>query len=231
MDKPMSSVGFKLMALVFRIRDILRPRMDLLKEAGIEPGFCVLDYGCGPGSYIAPLAQLVGTAGVIYALDIHPLAIKEVQKKASRKAIKNLKTIDSDCSTGLPDCKVDVVLLYDIFHDLSLPDEVLRELHRVLKPDGLIESELFGHERGAVTGALFALALAVPRFIYLAEWFPGHTVDAMFDGSRWVLITRLWTGLVGTNAVLSTSLQSCRLAVASVFSLHAYQSDSCLKSV
>lgn len=61
MDKPMSSVGFKLMTLIFRIRDFVRPRMDLLKEAGIEPGFCVLDYGCGPGSYIAPLAQLVGT--------------------------------------------------------------------------------------------------------------------------------------------------------------------------
>ena len=31
---------------------------------------------------------------------------------------------------------MDVILLYDTFHDLSLPDDVLRELHRVLKPDG-----------------------------------------------------------------------------------------------
>ena len=136
MDKPMSSVGFKFMNIAFRVRDLLGSRMDVLKEAGIKPGFCVLDYGCGPGSYIAPLAKLVGVSGKIYALDIHPLAIKEVQKKVSQKAIKNLKTIESDCNTGLPDNQVDVILLYDTFHDLSLPDDVLRELHRVLKPDG-----------------------------------------------------------------------------------------------
>ena len=83
MDKPMSKVGFKLMTLVFRIRDLFRPRMDLLKEVGVEPGFCILDYGCGPGSYIAPLAQLVGISGEIYALDINPFAIKEVRKIAA----------------------------------------------------------------------------------------------------------------------------------------------------
>lgn len=134
----MTIVGFKLMTLAFRVRDLLRSRMDLLNEAGIKPGFCVLDYGCGPGSYIVPLAQLVGTSGEIYALDIHPLAIKKVQKKATQKAIMNLKTIESDCNTGLPDNKVDVVLLYDTFHNLSQPDDVLRELHRVLKPDSTL---------------------------------------------------------------------------------------------
>ena len=134
----MSSVGFKLMNLAFRVRDLLRSRMDVLKEAGIEPGFCVLDYGCGPGSYIAPLAKLVGTSGEIYALDIHPLAIQEVQKKATQKAIMNLRTIESDCRTGLPDNFVDLVLLYDTFHNLSQPEDVLIELHRVLKSEGTL---------------------------------------------------------------------------------------------
>lgn len=138
MDKPMSSIGFKFMTLLFRIRDLLRPRIALLEEAGIKPGFCVLDYGCGPGSYVAPLAQLIGSSGEIYALDIHPLAIKEVRKIAARSAITNLETIESDCNTGLPNNKVDVVLIYDTFHSLSQPDEVLRELHRVLKPGGLL---------------------------------------------------------------------------------------------
>lgn len=141
------------MTLVFRIRDILRPRMDFLKEAGIEPGFCILDYGCGPGSYIAALAQLVGTSGEIYALDIHPLAIKEVQKTAARKAITNVKTIESDCKTGLPDNLVDVVLLYDTFHNLSQPDDVLRELHRVLKSGSTLSfSDHHMNEKDIITG-------------------------------------------------------------------------------
>jgi len=71
MDKPMSSIGFKLMSLIFKVRDIFRPRLDVLKEAGIESGFCILDYGCGPGSYIAPLVKLIGPSGKIHALDIN----------------------------------------------------------------------------------------------------------------------------------------------------------------
>jgi ubiquinone/menaquinone biosynthesis C-methylase UbiE len=134
----MSSVGFKLMTLAFRFRDFFRPRMNVLQEAGIEPGFRVLDYGCGPGSYIAPLAKLVGPSGQIYALDIHPLAIKAVKQTAARKAIGNVQTIESDCKTGLADDYVDRVLLYDTFHNLSQPDDVLRELHRVLKPGGTL---------------------------------------------------------------------------------------------
>jgi len=33
---------------------------------------------------------------------------------------------------------VDVALLCDTFHNLSRPDDVLRELHRVLTPDGAL---------------------------------------------------------------------------------------------
>ena len=138
MDKPMSNSGFKLMALIFRIRDFFQPRMDVLKEVGIEPGFCILDYGCGSGSYIVPLAELIVTSGKIYALDIHPLAIKKVRQIASYKRITNVRTIQSDCETGLPDNFVDVVLLYDTFHTLAQPNNVLRELHRVLKSDSTL---------------------------------------------------------------------------------------------
>ena len=138
MDRPKSNLDFKLMGLIYKIRDLMRPRMDLLKEAGVEPGCRVLDYGCGPGSYILPLADLVGDAGKVYALDIHPLALKMVQRVASKRGLKNVETILSSCATGLPDESLELILLYDVFHDLSQPDEVLRELHRVLKPQGIL---------------------------------------------------------------------------------------------
>ena len=138
MDKPKCSFDFKLMALQYKFRDFLLPRMNVLKEVDIKPGFQVLDYGCGAGSYVPPLAELVGKSGKIYALDIHPLAVQAVQRIASKKQLTNVETILSDCKTGLPDNSVDVILLYDIFHDLSDPNGVLAELHRVLKPDGTL---------------------------------------------------------------------------------------------
>lgn len=134
----MSSIGFKLMSLMFKVRDLILPRLDVLKEAGIESGFSVLDFGCGPGGYIMPLVELVGPSGKIYALDIHPLAIQAVKKMVTRKGIENIMTIESDCSTGLPDNGVDTVLLYDVFHHLTRLDDVLRELHRILKPSGIL---------------------------------------------------------------------------------------------
>ena len=87
MDKPKSNLDFRLMALTYRFRDFFSPRMNILKEVGIKPGFTILDYGCGPGSYIIPTAELVGKSGKIYALDIHPLAIKSVKSIVARKTI------------------------------------------------------------------------------------------------------------------------------------------------
>ena len=138
MGKPEPNFHYKLMALGYKFRDFFLPRMNTLKEVGIEPGFHVLDYGCGPGSYIVPLAELVGESGKIYALDIHPLAIQMVQDIAERKGLKNIETIHSDCATGLENGAIDMVLLYDTYHDVTNPDGVLEELHRVLKPDSVL---------------------------------------------------------------------------------------------
>ena len=138
MEKPEPNLHFNLMSLTYKFRDMFLPRKNILTEVGIKPGYHVLDYGCGPGSYIIPLAELVGESGQIYALDIHPLAIQKVQRIALKKQWANVKTILSDCQTGLPESSVDVVLLYDVFHDLGNSDRVLEELHRVLKPDGIL---------------------------------------------------------------------------------------------
>jgi ubiquinone/menaquinone biosynthesis C-methylase UbiE len=138
MDKPMSNFAFKFMSFGYKFRDLRLPRKNILKEVEIKPGFHVLDYGCGPGGYINVVARLVSESGKVYALDIQPLAIKQVQNIATKQKLVNIETILSDCTTGLPDESIDVVLLYDTFHSLSEPDTVLAELHRVLKTDGIL---------------------------------------------------------------------------------------------
>ena len=138
MERKQSALDFKGMSLMLKLRDIIRPRRNVLKEVGIEPEFKVLDFGCGPGSYIPPLEKLVGPAGKIFALDIHPLALEDVKALAARKGYENIETVLSDGPTGLPDGSVDVVLLYDVFHHLKNPDDILKEFHRVLKDGGTL---------------------------------------------------------------------------------------------
>ena len=138
MDRPMPNAAFQGMTFLFRLRDLLFPRRGVLDEINIEPGFCVLDFGCGPGAYVPECARRVGEAGRVYALDIHPLAIQSVQRLVESRGLSNVETIQSDCKTRLPAASVDVALLFDVLHMLSGPDAVLAELQRVLKPGGVL---------------------------------------------------------------------------------------------
>ncbi len=159
----MPNLMFLGMSFVFKLRDYFRPRERILEEVEIEPGHHVLDFGCGSGSYTKIAAKCVGANGRVYALDIHPLAAKKIQKIASQLGLTNIETICSGCATGLPDETIDVVLLYDIFHMLNEPEAVLAELHRVMKSGGLLScSDHHMKEQnlieGITTAGLFELS-------------------------------------------------------------------------
>jgi ubiquinone/menaquinone biosynthesis C-methylase UbiE len=138
MTESMSDSHFKTMSFMFRFRDFFLPRKNVLKEVDIRPGFSILDYGCGPGSYTVVASRLVGPNGKVYALDVHPLAIKRVKERAEKERLTNIRTIQSDCATGLEPESIDVAFLYDVLRGLDQPNAVLAELHRVLKPGGTL---------------------------------------------------------------------------------------------
>jgi ubiquinone/menaquinone biosynthesis C-methylase UbiE len=161
-QQPESNWSFRMMSLIFWFRDRFSPPERVVQEAEIRPGFSVLDYGCGPGGHALAAAKIVGATGKVYALDVHPLAIDMVKRKASKRGFTNVETIHSDCATELPGVSLDTVLLYDTFHDLERPSDVLKELHRVLKPGGVLsfsdhhlkEDEILA---GVTAGGLFRL--------------------------------------------------------------------------
>jgi len=134
----MTNLSFRFMAFLFKIRDAFRSPLKKLIEAEIKPGWQILDFGCGPGSYSIAAAELVGETGKVYAVDIHPLALKTVQKRASKKGLKNIETILTDWQTGLENRCIDLILMYDVFHGLKNPDRILEELHRILKEESIL---------------------------------------------------------------------------------------------
>lgn len=134
----MPGVGFMIMKTVLRIRNIFRKPGRILRKMKLKEGQTFLDYGCGIGSFTIPASKLVGKSGKVYALDIHRLAIKAVEKEIKKRKISNIKTILSDRKTGLPDESVDIVLLYDVLQMVREKEKLFEELHRVLKPDGTL---------------------------------------------------------------------------------------------
>ena len=89
-----------------------------------------------------PGSKIVGERGTVYAIDIHPLAIKKVQAKAEREGIGNIEAFLADATrTGLPDESVDVAFLFGFVHGTAGLGSILSELYRVLKAGGTLSIE------------------------------------------------------------------------------------------
>jgi len=81
------------MCLAFKIFKRKGKILNILKEANIKSGDIILDYGCGPGNFSIPAAQIVGDKGKVFAADMHPLSEQFVLKNARKANITNIETI------------------------------------------------------------------------------------------------------------------------------------------
>lgn len=137
-DKHQSNLDFKFMSFFFKIRDLFKPPIQKLNKIAIKSGDYILDYGCGPGSYTIAAAELVGLSGKIFAADINPFAIEKVKSKSEKKKLNNIKTIITDCKTGLNENYLDKIICFDTLHDINDRKLLLNEFHRILKPNAIL---------------------------------------------------------------------------------------------
>jgi len=136
--QPMSDASFKGMMWLFKFIDLIRDPRRRLKKIPLKEGMAVVDYGCGPGRYTLPVANLVGPKGKVFAVDIQPLAISTIKEKAARESLTNIEAILVDSyNTGIQGSSIDLVLLLDTLHLIGDCDALFREIHRILKQDVL----------------------------------------------------------------------------------------------
>jgi len=148
---------FRGMAWLYSLVDIFSGPGKKLARLPLRRGMTVVDYACGPGRYTVPAALFVGAEGKVYAVDIQPLALRMVRDRAGRAGLANIETVLVKAyDTGIPDECADLVLLLDAFHAIGDRVALLRELRRIIKPDGVFLMEP-GHvnrsrARAIVTG-------------------------------------------------------------------------------
>lgn len=115
---------------------------DVLRSAGVERGQAVLDYGCGAGAYSLAAARCVGPSGRVYAVDIKEDLLKALSRRAEFEGLKHLQTLLAASGVsgpaGVPAGSVDIALLYDVLQLVDEKEELLRYLHGVLKPGGVL---------------------------------------------------------------------------------------------
>ena len=138
MQKHMPNLWFRLMTVEYAMRSRRAQVSRDLEEAGVRPGMTVLDFGCGPGRYALPTARRVAAQGLVHAVDVHPLAVRRVQRLASAEGLTNIHGIHTDCRTGLAPRSVDIAPIYDALHDVEDKPAILDEIARVLKSEGTL---------------------------------------------------------------------------------------------
>jgi ubiquinone/menaquinone biosynthesis C-methylase UbiE len=155
------NLAFRIMTFIMKLMDVLARHSDKnFTSLGLSSGNIVVDYGCGPARYILNASKTVGDSGKVYAVDIHPMAIKKVKNKINKHKLKNVKPILANgYHSGITDKTIDVVYALDMFHMITNPDEVLKEFARIIKPNGRIIIEDGHQPRSETRSKIFGSSL------------------------------------------------------------------------
>jgi precorrin-6B methylase 2 len=112
----------------------------LWQRAGFARGMHIADLGCGPGFTSMDLAELVGTAGRVTALDKAATFLEFLAAEAKSRGIENVRTVATDLTTltridGALDGAFSRWFLAFLVEHL---DHVLDCIYRSLKPGGVL---------------------------------------------------------------------------------------------
>ena len=111
----------------------------LLDALGLESGMTVCDLGCGNGYHTLPMAERVGAAGRVLAVEIQPQMLAMLARRQSRAGIDNIERILGTLTDPkLPPLACDLVLMVDVYHEFSHPGAMLARIREALRPGGVV---------------------------------------------------------------------------------------------
>ena len=116
---------------------------DVILRLDLKGNEVFMDAGCGDG-HIAMIAhEMMDDDATIYALDVYPPSIEDMEKDVEEQGINNIIAIQSDIAEkiALDDDTVDICLMVNVFHHFvaqETADSAIKELKRVIKPGGKI---------------------------------------------------------------------------------------------
>jgi ubiquinone/menaquinone biosynthesis C-methylase UbiE len=111
----------------------------LLAALKLNPGDTVCDLGCGNGFYSVKIAKLVGERGRVIGVDIQREMLGFLKDKAAEEKVGNIEPVlGTVVDPKLKPSSVDLVLLVDVYHEFSNPEEMLAAIRKSLKPSGRV---------------------------------------------------------------------------------------------
>jgi len=109
----------------------------VVDHSGVKPNEVCVDLGSGRGSDVMRLAEIVGSGGFVYGIDISVGMIKKSVDTSKRLGISNVEFIQSTLENiKLKSNRADLVISNCTINHSSDKQVVWNEIFRILKPRG-----------------------------------------------------------------------------------------------
>ena len=120
-------------------RAIYDKRVQIMDMMNLKPGMDVADIGAGSGLISRLIAERIAPNGTVYAVDIAKNMIDHINEVSEKEHITNIKAVLGDPkSPKLAPNSVDVVCIIDSYHHFEYPTDMLAEINKALRPDGML---------------------------------------------------------------------------------------------
>ena len=113
---------------------------EILNQLSLEKDMVAVDFGCGSGGWVIPLAQKL-EYGAVWAVDVQEDVLASTINKANLKGISNIKRVLANVEEGvkiIEDESCDLVLMTNLLFQVDDKVAVFKEAKRVLKKSGKI---------------------------------------------------------------------------------------------
>jgi ubiquinone/menaquinone biosynthesis C-methylase UbiE len=114
---------------------------SVLEHLSLEENMKVADLGCGSsGRFVFPCAEIVGSTGLVYAVDILKNTLDLIIRQAKENNLMNIKAVWSNLevfgATKIPAGSIDVAILVNTLSQSQERVNIVREAIRLVKKGG-----------------------------------------------------------------------------------------------
>lgn len=111
----------------------------LFEQVGVQPGWRVVEIGCGPQGCLSLLAQRVGKTGSVVGVELSAEQAKRAQQFITDSPWTYVEVLHADArQTGLPAHSFDLATARLVLVNVPKPEQLVREMVRLVRPGGVV---------------------------------------------------------------------------------------------
>jgi SAM-dependent methyltransferase len=168
----------------------------LLDQLVLPPDVHVLELGCGPRGYLELLADRVGPAGQVVAVESRASAAAKARRLVQDRGLGNVEVRHGDArDTGLPRAAFDLVVSRMVLFTVPRPEEIITEACALVRPGGVVAF----HEADSVSHICDPPSPAWDRLVDLLDRFARRNEIDLYLARRLPRLLRK-AGLVDVQA-------------------------------